>query len=310
MSDSNAIVVASSRQVLDRHARSFSWAATLLPADRHDDAAILYAFCRGVDDAVDEAPTRAEALQALADLERGLEDGADASDASACTAALIALSERRGVSLRAARQLIAGVRGDLDPVCVADDAELFRYCYHVAGTVGLMMCGVLGVTDRAAHVHAVDLGIAMQLTNICRDVLEDARMGRVYLPADRLRAQGVTPEALLDGSADRDAVAQVVRDLLELAERYYASADAGMRYIPARPRLAILVAARVYRAIGQRLLSRHGGDALHGRTVVPLVSKLRWTAVAVFEYVRLSLRRRRPSHADHLHRPLRGLLPT
>ena len=292
MSASEAIVVASSREVLDRHARSFSWAATLLPADRHDDAAMLYAFCRGVDDAVDEAPTRAEALDALAALERGLEDGARPDPR---TAALIALSKRRGVSLRAARQLIAGVRGDLDPVCVADDAELLRYCYHVAGTVGLMMCGVLGVTDRAAHVHAVDLGIAMQLTNICRDVLEDARMGRVYLPADRLRAHGVTPEALLDGTADRDGVAHVVRDLLELAEHYYASADAGMRYIPARPRMAILVASRVYRGIGRRLLSRHGGDALHGRTFVPMLSKLGWTAVALFAFVRLSLRRRCPT---------------
>ena len=277
----------------------------MLPAERHDDAAVLYAFCRGVDDAVDEAPTRAEALEALARLERGLGDGVDAGP---LTAALTGLAERRGVSLIAARQLIAGVRGDLDPVCVADDEELLRYCYHVAGTVGLMMCGVLGVTDRAAHAHAVDLGIAMQLTNICRDVLEDARMGRVYLPAERLRARGVTPEGLLDGSADRDAVAHVVRDLLELAEHYYASADAGMRYIPARPRLAILVASRVYRAIGRRLLSRHGGDALHGRTFVPVVSKLGWTMVAFFDYVRLSLRRRRAAHPSHLHRPLRGLL--
>ncbi|MEQ9320885.1 MAG: phytoene/squalene synthase family protein, partial [Polyangiaceae bacterium] len=282
MTQERAIVVASSREILSRHARSFRWAATFLPADRHDDAAVLYAFCRVVDDAVDEAPNEDQARAAVAELERQLNDPRPSHP---LIAELCRMAKARRVPLRAAEQLIEGVAGDLDEVRVADDAELIRYCYHAAGTVGLMMCGVLGVEAIEARAHAIDLGIAMQLTNICRDVREDAAMGRVYLPASRLRAVGVDPDDLVRGRADREAVARVVVDLLELAERYYASADAGMRYIPARPRLAILVASRVYRAIGRRLLHRHAADALHGRTVVPAGSKLVLVVAAVLTWM-------------------------
>ena len=150
----------------------------------------------------------------------------------------------------------------------------------------------------------------MQLTNICRDVREDAAMGRVYLPASRLRAVGVDPDDLVRGRADREAVARVVVDLLELAERYYASADAGMRYIPARPRLAILVASRVYRAIGRRLLHRHAADALHGRTVVPAGSKLVLVVAAVLTWMVIPFGRGRfvAPHPSRLHDPIGQLV--
>lgn len=307
MTNDRALVVASSRKVLSRHARSFRWAATFLPPERHDDAAVLYAFCRTVDDAVDEAPSADAARAAVTELERQLHDP---RPSHALIAELCRMARQRQVPLRAAEQLIEGVAGDLDDVRVEDDAELIRYCYHAAGTVGLMMCGVLGVEDRQARAHAIDLGIAMQLTNICRDVREDAAMGRVYLPASRLRAVGVTHQDLLRGRAPRDAVARVVRDLLALAERYYASADAGMRYIPARPRLAILVASRIYRAIGRRLLRRHGGDALHGRTIVPAWAKLAWVVSAVVTWMLVPLGRGRfaAPHARRLHDPLGTLV--
>jgi phytoene synthase len=217
--------------------------------------------------------------------------------------ALRDLFERRRIDVRYALELVAGVASDLGEVRVADDAALVRYGYRVAGTVGLMMVGVLGVRAAEALPHAVDLGVAMQLTNICRDVREDAERGRVYLPASRLRALGVapTPEGVLGA---RDAVRRVVTDLLALADRYYASAEDGMRHIPWRARLAILVASSVYRAIGVRLLSR-GADALAGRTVVPFGGKL-WAAVgAVLRLPWASLRR--SPHAEALHGALVGL---
>lgn len=307
MTNERCLVVAASRQVLSRHARSFRWAATFLPADRHDDAAVLYAFCRVVDDAVDEAPTEAEARASVAELERQLRDP---RPSHALVAQLVRMASARRVPLRAAEQLIEGVASDLDEVRVADDAELIRYCYHAAGTVGLMMCGVLGVHVQRARAHAIDLGIAMQLTNICRDVREDAAMGRVYLPASRLAAVGVEQDDLVAGHADRQAVARVVADLLTLAEHYYASADAGMRFIPARPRLAILVASRVYRAIGRRLLRRHAGDALHGRTIVPAWSKLAWVVAATLTWLVIPFGRGRfaAPHARRLHDPLGQLV--
>jgi phytoene synthase len=190
----------------------------------------------------------------------------------------------------------------------SDDDELLRYCYRVASTVGLMMCAVLGVREPSAFPHAVDLGVAMQLTNICRDVREDARMGRVYLPASRLEAAGLTPDDLLQDRVDREALARVVADLLHLADRYYASADAGMRWIPARARTAIVVASRVYRAIGVKL-RRRGCDAWSGRTVVGGVEKVGWLAAALAASVGPTIAGWGPParHVASLHGSLAGL---
>ncbi|HEU0078108.1 MAG TPA: squalene/phytoene synthase family protein, partial [Longimicrobiaceae bacterium] len=179
---------------------------------------------------------------------------------------------------------------------------------RVASTVGLMMCAVLGVRCREAHPHAVDLGIAMQLTNICRDVAEDAYHGRVYLPAERLRRAGTSTEALLAGTAGRAAVARAVAGVLELADRYYASADGGMRDLPPRARPAILVASRVYRAIGVRLRKR-GCDALAGRTVVRTPEKAFWGTRALAACLRPAILGIGPRwrHDGGLHAALRGL---
>src|SRR5690606_4571262 len=161
-------------------------------------------------------------------------------------------------------------------------------------------------SDARALAHAVDLGIAMQLTNICRDVAEDASRGRVYLPRCRLEAAGTSPEEIVSGRAAPAKVAAVVRDLLDLADAYYESADAGMRFIPDRARLAILVASRIYRAIGWRL-RRRGGDALAGRTVVPAHEKAAWVFVAFAAWLATVLSRARREHRSELHRPLDGL---
>ena len=295
-------VVLQSRDILSTHARSFRWASWFLPSDRRDDAAVVYAWCRLADDAVDEAVSAEAATDAVILLTAEL---TGEREPRPIPAAFLEVCRRRGISVEPALELLKGCRSDLGDVRLESDEELLRYCYRVAGTVGLMMCGVLGVTERAAAAHAVDLGVGMQLTNICRDVLEDAQRGRTYLPASRLRAVGVTPESLLRGDADPEAVASVVRDLLALAERYYESGDLGMRFIPARSRVAILVAARVYRAIGAVLLQR-GGDALSGRVWVGVPGKLFESARALAACLRLAVSRH-TAHDTQLHTALAGL---
>lgn len=299
------VTVRESLEVLARGSKSFRFASHFLPADRRGEAALLYAFCRLVDDLADDAPSP-EVAQA--DLDAVVAELDGAAPARPVIGALIELSARRGLDLRHAHELVRGVRSDLEPVRVKDDGALLRYCYRVAGTVGLMMSPIIGVTDGAAAPFALDLGIGMQLTNICRDVAEDARLGRVYLPASRLEAVGVSQDDLLQGRPGIDGgVRRVVQDLLLLAERYYASADRGLRYIPLRPRAAILVASRVYREIGRRLLA-NGADALAGRTVVSGGRKV-WVAAGalaalgsprVFGFGR-------PRHLAALHSELVGL---
>jgi phytoene synthase len=304
-----------SKAVLHRHGRSFALAGRFLPPDRLDDAALLYHFCRLVDDTADEADTEEDARAGLAQL-RGELTGA--LDAGALVGAFLDLAERRAVPVDAALELITGVQSDLGTVRMQSDAELLRYCYRVAGTVGLMMCGVLGVDDPKAWPHAVDLGVAMQLTNISRDVLEDAGLGRVYVPIDRLRRHGGDPDALLalpvqvprpehplaaPCALDTRPVQRTVADLVELADAYYRSGWSGMHHIPLRSRMAICVASRVYRAIGRRLL-RRGGDPMRGRMVVPPWEKATQVAIGLWT---LPLGLAPAAHKSELHHALAGL---
>lgn len=297
-------LVAESQAVLRTRARSFRWGSFFLPEAEAIDSALVYAFCRLVDDTADEATDAT-----LADHELGLiiEELSGSRPPRPLVAAYLDVARRRGIHDGAARELLLGCRGDCGPVVVADDDALLLYSYRVAGTVGLMMCGVLGVTDRAALPRAIDLGIAMQLTNICRDVAEDAAQGRVYLPASRLRAAGISPDDVVEGRAPAAALFEVVSSILALADRYYASAEIGMKFIPARARLAVLVAARLYRSIGVRLLAT-GPAAVRRRTVVGAGRKLLYAGAAGAVFLRslLSAVRREP-HPKELHQPLRGM---
>lgn len=299
-----APIAAESRAVLGRHGKSFRLAGRLLPEALLDDAAVLYAFCRLADDEVDEAQDPAEAAVAM----RGLRRELRGEGPRPLVAAFLEMARRRGLPRRAAEHLLDGVESDLGRVRVADEAELLRYAYRVAGTVGLMMCGVLGARETAARPHAVDLGIGMQLSNIARDVAADAAMGRVYLPAAWLREAGVDPEQLLKTEADPAAVVRVVGRVLDLAEAYYRSADGGLRWLPWRSRWTVLAAGRLYRAIGRKV-RRRGVAALRDRTVVAWPEKA-WqllVATALLFHPAVLGWTARP-HDPRLHRALGGLV--
>lgn len=275
-------VVRSGHALLAQKARTFRLATTMLPAGLHDDIAVLYAFCRTADDLVDESGDELALLQ----LEHEL-----AGEAPACALvqALQDLSHRRGVSLLHAQALLTGVRQDLGRVMMEDDDELLAYSWRVASTVGLMLSQVLGVKDPAAEGHAADLGLAMQLTNIVRDVREDALRGRVYLPRTRLEAHGLCADDVLQGR-QREGVRVVCLELLDLADGFYASGEAGFRYIPLRARLGVAVAQRVYASIGWRIRAT-GHHPLDGRLVVPRSEKIGRVGEAVAVSVRSSFSR-------------------
>lgn len=284
----------SPRALLRAKGRTFWLASRLLPGALLDDVVVLYAFCRVVDDAIDEAPSPSAARDHAELLARELEGEAPRPE----VAAFRELAARRGLDLRYARELLEGVSSDVGRVRVEDDAGLSRYAYLVAGTVGAMMGQLLGATDARARAAAVELGIAMQLTNICRDVLEDAARDRVYLPAARLRAAGLDPEELVCGVVDRERLAQVVREVLALADRHYQAARAGYAFLPWRARATVAVAARLYRQIGVTLLERQGADPLRGRVVVPTPEKLR---LAVAELLRLASAAAASPHEGRFH---------
>jgi 15-cis-phytoene synthase len=266
------------RAVIANKSKSFALASRLLPRDVGDEVAVLYAYCRRADDEVDlappaEQPARVERLYAELTSIYAREPQSDP-----LLSEFQALIERRGIPEEYPRALLDGMRSDLGPVRLATLDELLLYSYRVAGVVGLMLCHVFGLRDRSAFRNAADLGIAMQLTNICRDVREDLARGRVYLPADVLATSG----ALRVGDFDSALVARAVERLLALADRYYRSGDAGLYALPLRAALAVRAARLVYSSIGDELAKR-GFDALRGRTVVPRWKKFALVGRAVFE---------------------------
>jgi phytoene synthase len=154
----------------------------------------------------------------------------------------------------------------------ANFTDLLLYCYRVAGTVGLMMAHVMGLRDEAALKHAADLGIGMQLTNIARDIIEDAAMGRVYLPAEWLNEAKIAPEEIT-APHNREKLATLTARLLREAERYYRSGDAGLWHLSFRSACAVAAARNVYSEIGALLLKK-GSRAWDERTYVTGARKI------------------------------------
>ena len=256
------------REILRSHARSFSWAARLLPAWCRDDATALYAWCRRCDDAVDHAKAADEAWTAVGRLRAELNAVYGTHDVvEPVLGGFQAVVRRHAIPRRYADDLLSGMAMDLGRVRYATVDELLLYCYRVAGTVGLMMAHIMNVRDSAALRRAADLGIAMQLTNICRDVAEDERLDRVYVPAE-----------LLDDRRDEDKQMRgAVAELLCRAEAFYRSGDAGLSALPAACAGGIRAARLIYADIG-RVLARRGFDARAGRARVSPARKL-WLAV-------------------------------
>ena len=256
--------------ILKTHGRSFYWASVFLPVDTRERAAALYGFCRRVDDAVDEAPDEETANENIVEMERLLVANKDVrNDYSALFAEL----RQCGLGMAPAQQLLLGVKSDLDEVKVRDEEELLLYCYRVAGTVGLMMCPVLNVRESTAWGYAIDLGIAMQLTNICRDVLEDAGNGRIYLPQSWFETP-LSAGEIVTGSHRSDEISNNVLRALNTAESHYQSAIEGLVFIPSRTRLAICIALTLYREIGRKIEKHWNGDSLRGRMFVSGAQKL------------------------------------
>ncbi|RXJ72118.1 hypothetical protein CS022_17770 [Veronia nyctiphanis] len=166
--------------VLKQHGKSFHLAGRFLSGKRFAAAARLYAFCRQVDDIADESEDKNHAKEELALIRQSLIINKPLHPA---TIDVLALSQEWGLPTHSLQSLVCGVAMDLETVEIADERSLIRYCYYVAGTVGEMMCPILNSREGGTP-FAIDLGIAMQMTNIARDVIEDAQMARRYLPTD------------------------------------------------------------------------------------------------------------------------------
>lgn len=267
--------------LLPQKARTFALASRFLPQRQRMPVVVLYAFCRLLDDLVDEPPPDLDPAVISARLQTWRAwlldcwSVADPPEPVDLALALRAVLEDHDLPPVYLTQLIDGLASDLQPVQIPDFAALRHYSFLVAGTVGLAMSHLLGGRGPEALAAAGDLGIAMQLTNILRDLGADIRNGRCYLPADELAQHGFTAErlcALVAHGHPDDDFRDLMRMQIARARVYYARGLAGVWLLPPDARPAILIAGRLYRAI-LNTIEANDYDVLRRRAVVSRLAK-------------------------------------
>jgi phytoene synthase len=260
--------------------RTFFAASTLLPRKIYEPAAALYAFCRLADDVVDEAGGPVS----------GLQDRLRAAYAGnplpvPADRALAAVVAHHAIPATLPEALLDGFEWDAAGRRYQTLGELQDYAARVAGTVGAMMAMLMGARAPDVIARACDLGVAMQFSNIARDVGEDARAGRVYLPLDWMEEAGLDPDAFLADPKFSPQLGQVIARLLREADILYRRADAGIARLPASCRPGIAAARLLYAEIGQEV-ARRGFDSVTSRAVVSPARKLRVLARVLVHAIR------------------------
>lgn len=245
------------RQITRHHSKSFFLASQLLPYEKRRAVRALYAFCRRTDDIVD-----GDSLLGGDSAELTLENWRKSSlttSRSTSDPVILAWTDARKrfhVPLRYAHQLIDGMRSDLSFTRYPDFESLTTYCYGAASTVGLMSMHIIGSEDEDAIRYAVKLGVALQLTNILRDIGEDWQMGRLYLPLDELSAFGLTETDIAEGVVT-EKWRDFMRFQIERTRTIYTEAWPGIDMLSRDGRLSIAAAATFYRGILQDIEARN-----------------------------------------------------
>ncbi|MFD1341215.1 15-cis-phytoene synthase [Litorisediminicola beolgyonensis] len=252
---------------------SFHAASKLLPSRVRDPALALYAFCRLADDEVDLKRDKAASVLRLRDRLDRVYEGRPQN--AAPDRAFAAVVESFEMPRALPDALLEGLAWDAMGRRYATLSELRDYSARVASAVGVMMCVLMRVRDRDALARAADLGAAMQLTNIARDVGEDAAEGRLYLPTDWLSETGIDPERFLATPEATSEIRAMVRRLLAEAERLYLRSEPGIAALPLSCRPGIFAARHIYAGIGGRL-RRMGHDSLTARARTSTGQKVGW----------------------------------
>ena len=260
-------------------AKSFNWAGFFLPKKIYQNSAKLYAFCRVLDDIADEKTDLATKIKRFDEMRNFLKKSYDSDNLEThpydenekIVNDLIIVAKNNNIKKIILDDLVDGVASDLrNRIHIRSVKDLLIYSYRVAGSVGLMMSKILMVNDRRALKGAIDLGIAMQLTNIARDVIEDKKMNREYIKPDFENIQAT----------------------LKLAEMFYESSFSSIQKIPFRYKFSIIVARRIYRQIGRKILQKGNMENYEksGKIYVNNFEKIYHTIVSIFDLILVYLK--------------------
>jgi phytoene synthase len=266
------------RAILAEGSKSFNAASKLLPRRIRDPAAVFYAFCRVADDAVDDSPDPTAAVVALRTRLDDVFAGRPRPDPVDRALAQVVADYR--LPRTPFDALLEGFEWDASGHVYEELGDVLAYSARVASAVGVVMTLLMGVRDPRAIARACDMGGAMQLTNIARDVGEDAARGRLYLPRTWLLEEGLDPDAFLREPRFEPAVGRVVERLLGEAARLYRRGDAGVPFLPRDCRPSIRAARAIYSDLG-RVIAQAGHDSISDRAYVSTARKI-WLAVSSY----------------------------
>lgn len=266
------------RDAIRHGSLSFYTASRLLPSKVRDPALALYAFCRLADDAVDLHDEKIDAVLRLRDRLDLIYEGRPLD--AAADRAFAAVVEMHEMPKALPDALLEGLAWDAMEQRYDTLSGVFDYSARVAAAVGAMMSVLMGVRDADALARACDLGVAMQLTNIARDVGEDARAGRIYLPLDWMREAGIEPEAFLADPLPDEGIRTLVRRLLAEANRLYIRSEAGIAALPLSARPGIFAARHVYAGISGAI-RRNGHDTISYRARTYKRQKMAWLLLSL-----------------------------
>ena len=269
----------SNRNYLSIYAKSFNWAGFFLPKKTYQKCSSLYDFCRTVDNIADDPNELAIKKKNLSTFKNNF---INKNFDNLLIKNMWDLMINHEISIKIIEDLFAGVESDLnEKVQLNNKKDLLIYSYRVAGTVGLMMAKILNVKDKDSMKAAIDLGIAMQLTNIARDVVEDSKDNRFYIKHDF----------------------QVISNTLTLADLFYKSSFTSIKKIPFSYRFAILVARRVYRKIGDEILKTKNIENYNkaGKIYVNSLGKVYQTVLSLLDLIKLLLTKEKSCYMNNEH---------
>ena len=276
-------------QIIQKYGKTFYWASFFLEKSIKLRLFSIYAFCRRIDDLVD-GNKKNQYKNFKDNFHKKIEEFVNLEKKFYPTKAIV-------------NQFMLGQQSDLSHTQPKSIDELIVYCYRVAGAVGLMICDALEIKNIKIRQYAIDLGIAMQLTNICRDIKEDAVMGRIYLPQDlvgNLRANQVnSPNKKIF-----EKIQFCQKSLLILADKYYISAENAIPFLPGKTSLAIRIASKLYQAIGNKIINKKI-SYLDSRVFITKIEKFKITLINILfsnkSYNKLSI------HDAELHSAIQNL---
>ena len=275
--------IINNKDIIYKNSKTFFWASQFLPKKILSKVINIYSFCRIHDDIVDEGMLINNSQESL-ELEE--------------------IIKSYGISKVLIDELIDGINSDINFRRYKNNSDLLRYCYKVAGVVGLMMAKALEIDNKEAKYFAIDLGVAMQLTNIARDISQDHLKNRIYLPEDT----GVDNDLMNNMTHENmSKIKKSVDNLLIKADIFYNSSINGLRFIPIKSRVSILIALRIYQAIGLKI-KKTGTKFLSENIYITGPEKLSLIVKSIIEFFIFFLFPiHRKKHNKYLHESLIGL---